>query len=296
MLNLLRQRLPAMFYAVAKGKSPGIFKTWPECQQQVKGFSGAVFKKFKTLNEAENFIKQNQTQSNVLADYGTSSKRQLSNLEKKEQEEIEKVLLEALEEEDMLIESSEPPKKKFKSMDGIEKSVDSVAMSPNMKKYGDYNFHVDSSGFVQVFTDGSCENNGKKHAIAGLGVYFGDDHPLNASEPVSGRATNNVGEIQASIKAIREAHNCKIPRLNIFTDSQFLINSVCKWMSSWKKNDWKLATGKQVANKIDFIVLDKLMDSGNTIIKWTYVPAHSGYHGNEAADKLAKEGARKQAF
>lgn len=285
-----------MFYAVKKGKQPGIFKTWSECEQQVRGFSGAVFKKFKTLVEAENFVKQKQPQSAIKADYGTSSKRQISDLERREQEEIEKVLLEALEEEDMLDNSPEPQTKKFKSMDGIQKSVDSVAMSSTMKKYGDHHFHVDSNGFVQVFTDGSCENNGKKHAIAGLGVYFGDDHPLNASEPVSGRATNNVGEIQASIKAIKKAQNCKIPRLNIFTDSQFLINSVCKWMSSWKKNDWKLATGKQVANKIDFMVLDKLMDSGSTIIKWTYVPAHSGYHGNEEADKLAKEGARKQAY
>jgi len=43
----------AKFYAVKKGKTPGIYKTWPDCQKQVKGFSGAVYKSFTSLEEAE---------------------------------------------------------------------------------------------------------------------------------------------------------------------------------------------------------------------------------------------------
>ena len=44
------------FYAVAKGRIPGIYKTWAECQEQVTGFGGAIFKKFETKGEAELFI------------------------------------------------------------------------------------------------------------------------------------------------------------------------------------------------------------------------------------------------
>ena len=44
------------FYAVAKGNKTGIFTTWSECQKQIKGYSGSVFKKFKTENEAKEFI------------------------------------------------------------------------------------------------------------------------------------------------------------------------------------------------------------------------------------------------
>ena len=44
------------FYAVKKGKKPGIYKTWSECQANVTGFSGAVFKGFVTLKEAEEFM------------------------------------------------------------------------------------------------------------------------------------------------------------------------------------------------------------------------------------------------
>ena len=44
------------FYAVASGRKTGIFKTWAECQAQVKGFSGARYKSFQTLEEAQRFV------------------------------------------------------------------------------------------------------------------------------------------------------------------------------------------------------------------------------------------------
>ena len=48
------------FYAVAKGKAPGIYNTWAECQIQVNGVSSAIFKKFETKEEAEVFIKEKE--------------------------------------------------------------------------------------------------------------------------------------------------------------------------------------------------------------------------------------------
>ena len=39
-------------------------------------------------------------------------------------------------------------------------------------------FKVDSDGFLIVYTDGSCWMNGKHGAKAGMGVFFGQDHPL----------------------------------------------------------------------------------------------------------------------
>lgn len=114
---------------------------------------------------------------------------------------------------------------------------------------------------------------------------------MNVSAPVDGRPTNNAGEIQAAIRAIQDAQRCDIKRLNIYTDSQFLINSVCKWMSSWKRKDWRLATGKKVVNEKDFKRLDELIERGDMLIKWSYIPAHSGHPGNEEADRLAKIGA-----
>ncbi len=44
------------YYAVKEGKEVGIYSTWAECEAQVKGYSGAKYKKFKTENEALEFI------------------------------------------------------------------------------------------------------------------------------------------------------------------------------------------------------------------------------------------------
>lgn len=48
------------YYAVAKGRKTGIFTTWDDCQDQVKGFSGAVFKSFCTEKEAKRFLSGNK--------------------------------------------------------------------------------------------------------------------------------------------------------------------------------------------------------------------------------------------
>ncbi len=44
------------YYAVRKGRQPGIYKTWEECKDQVIGFKGAEYKKFNSEEEAKNFI------------------------------------------------------------------------------------------------------------------------------------------------------------------------------------------------------------------------------------------------
>ena len=45
------------YYAVAQGRKTGIFTSWPEAQQQISGFTNAIFKSFKTQQEAEAFLK-----------------------------------------------------------------------------------------------------------------------------------------------------------------------------------------------------------------------------------------------
>lgn len=45
------------YYAVARGKTPGIYFTWEDCKAQVEHFPGPVYKGFSNLAEAEEFIK-----------------------------------------------------------------------------------------------------------------------------------------------------------------------------------------------------------------------------------------------
>jgi viroplasmin and RNaseH domain-containing protein len=44
------------YYAVKVGRTMGIFKTWPECQKQVIGYPGALFKSFSSELEAKAYI------------------------------------------------------------------------------------------------------------------------------------------------------------------------------------------------------------------------------------------------
>lgn len=44
------------YYAVKIGMKPGIYETWTECELQIKGVSGAKYKSFGTLAEAEKYI------------------------------------------------------------------------------------------------------------------------------------------------------------------------------------------------------------------------------------------------
>jgi ribonuclease HI len=40
------------FYVVWKGRKPGVYGTWDEARAQVEGFPGALYRKFKTLEDA----------------------------------------------------------------------------------------------------------------------------------------------------------------------------------------------------------------------------------------------------
>ncbi len=48
------------YYAVKEGRMPGVYKTWADCEKQVKGYRGAVYKKFPTYEEAFKFTNPDQ--------------------------------------------------------------------------------------------------------------------------------------------------------------------------------------------------------------------------------------------
>ena len=54
--------MASKFYAVKKGKIPGIYNSWDDCKKMVDGFPGAVYKSFKTLEEAGAKKQKNQIQ------------------------------------------------------------------------------------------------------------------------------------------------------------------------------------------------------------------------------------------
>ena len=51
------EKMPGKYYAVKKGRKPGVYQSWAECKAMVDGFPGAVYKSFKTREEAVAFAK-----------------------------------------------------------------------------------------------------------------------------------------------------------------------------------------------------------------------------------------------
>ena len=48
------------YYAVKNGRHKGVYTTWKECEAEIKGFKGAVYKSFPTKEEAEAFLEDHQ--------------------------------------------------------------------------------------------------------------------------------------------------------------------------------------------------------------------------------------------
>lgn len=61
------------YYVVWNGRKTGIFETWAECEQQTKGYQGARFKSFPTLEEATKALSGGYTKTNT-----TSQKNEIS--------------------------------------------------------------------------------------------------------------------------------------------------------------------------------------------------------------------------
>ncbi|XP_077009203.1 ribonuclease H1 isoform X2 [Tamandua tetradactyla] len=258
----------AMFYAVRRGRKTGVFLTWSECRAQVDRFPAARFKKFATEDDAWAFVRKS-----VSPDGSEGQKNKLVPESQVKANRRPHASLDIDEEE-----NAEPCAKH------VKQDTESISLVGKDK----FSYMGE---FVVVYTDGCCSSNGRRRARAGIGVYWGPGHPLNVGIRLPGRQTNQRAEIHAACKAIEQAKTQNINKLVLYTDSMFTINGITNWVQDWKKNGWRTSTGKEVINKEDFVELERLTQGMD--IQWMHVPGHSGFIGNEEADRLAREGAKQ---
>ncbi|KAJ0026561.1 hypothetical protein NQD34_017561 [Periophthalmus magnuspinnatus] len=262
------------YYAVRKGLKPGVYKTWDECKTQVDKFPAAVFKKFPTEKDAWAFVRgENPIVSPPKPETAQISDPAPAVLPKRGPEPLQYIPL--------------GPKRRHRGEE--EQETPQKRAKQEATSSSDFTYMGDS---VVVYTDGCCSSNGKSSAQAGIGVYWGPYHPLNVSERLEGRQTNQRAEIQAACRALELAKANNIHKLVLYTDSKFTINGVTSWVKSWKLNGWRLKSGGEIVNKEDFIKLDQL--NSELQVTWLHIPGHAGYHGNEEADRLSREGAAKR--
>jgi ribonuclease H-related protein len=59
------------FYAVVRGRVPGIYDVWEECRRQVIGFKNQDYKGFPTREEAQAYYDARKPEDNPPAPQGT---------------------------------------------------------------------------------------------------------------------------------------------------------------------------------------------------------------------------------
>ena len=135
---------------------------------------------------------------------------------------------------------------------------------------------------LEIYTDGACRGN---PGIGGWGAILKYDNKIKEINGFSKETTNNIMELSAVIKALKELNrSCDII---ITTDSNYVKDGITKWIHNWKKNGWKTANKKPVKNKELWLELDDLVMQHK--INWKWIKGHSGHPENERADQLANQ-------
>ncbi len=136
---------------------------------------------------------------------------------------------------------------------------------------------------IIIYTDGGCRGN---PGVGGWGVwlrYKGTEKKLKGAEKDT---TNNRMELTAAIKALEALKSDEI-KVDLYTDSKYVMNGINEWIINWKKKNWKTSAKRPVKNVDLWQKLDIL--NQKYPINWHWVKGHSGDEGNDMADLLANQ-------
>jgi ribonuclease HI len=149
---------------------------------------------------------------------------------------------------------------------------------------------------MRVFTDGACSHNGRSDAKAGYAVWFPDAKELSESHrvPADQAQTNQRAELSAIHRAvvILDARGYQGDDIKIYTDSEYSINCLTKWISGWVARGWKTSAGGDVLHR-DLIEATSTLLSKFKSHRFIHVKAHTGNEddlskNNDVVDRMAR--------
>lgn len=242
-----------MYYVVKIGRKPGIYNTWAEAEKYVTGYSGAKYKSFKTLAEAESWLGADSLTKPNEKDKNTKTADPNNN-----QEHVNTILT---------------PVKTTPNViyDYRKMNIHAILYAILDNTSGHQTYHpatwTEYGGTQYIFTDGSYKKSTNK---AGSGIYFGVKYSVSVMLPDG--FTNNQAELIGILYALNQVvlnidkNNISKPVV-IISDSMYSINSVTKWMASWAKHNWQKANGEAILNPELIQAIYKLWNQIQQIIK-----------------------------
>ena len=156
---------------------------------------------------------------------------------------------------------------------------------------------------INIYTDGSSFQHPRSGGIGIRIVIINEDgfeEVEDISPPGFTGATNNQMELYACIEGIKQAmrHSMfnNFRHIAIHTDSQYILENYNKAIYEWSRNKWCNYHGKPVVNVElwkKLIRMLKTLARNQKGLKFYWVEGHSKDKHNRAADKLARQSARK---
>ncbi len=149
-------------------------------------------------------------------------------------------------------------------------------------------FHPD---IITVYTDGSSRGNPGPGGCASI-VVLGKDRVIEVGGKDS-HTTNNKMELQGVITGLNVSlkyNEGKFKKIEVFSDSKYVLQGITTWIHNWKKNNWRTAAKAPVLNQELWQELDSVataVSQSGVVIMWTYVKGHSENKFNERADVIA---------
>ncbi len=133
-----------------------------------------------------------------------------------------------------------------------------------------------------VFTDGASEGNPGPGGWGALLVV--DDQMVSQDYGSDAHTTNNRMELTAMIAGLR-----MVPAdspVDIYTDSQLVVNIITKWAAGWKEKGWKKKSPGPIAN-LELVREAYALAQARPKANIQWIKAHTGIRWNEYADALA---------
>lgn len=250
--------MPKKYYVVKRGHHAGVYYSWSDCQKEVTGFPGAIYKGFATKAEAEAWYGKPIAPPPKTAVHAAI------------------------------------PRKPAPTIETLEKKYPAYAepMDISCISYDGKTERIILPETLIIYTDGSClvnPNGPGGFAAVFLTAEGSELLTLSGGEPAS---TNNRMELRAAYEALKLLDDGIRRTITFHTDSKYLQKAITnRWLYNWKRNGWLTAAKTPVSNQDLWKALNRVMTPHRLTFEW--VKGHVGTKYNEMCDTLAKGEAMK---